>query len=81
MVNASTLLNFEEKKAIGRVTCRIGADEYEILSLDSLFEGRGIGCALVESAQKAALRRLWLIGNFGIPIHHEIELEMLPLNG
>jgi GNAT superfamily N-acetyltransferase len=111
---------FDEEKAIGLVTYRIRGDESEILSLDSLVEGQGVGTALIESVRQVALengvRRLWLIttndninalrfyqkrgfelvrinrhavdesrklkpsipflGEFGIPIHDEIELEM-----
>ena len=112
---------FDGEKAVGLVTYLIRFGECEILSLDSLVEGQGIGSALVESVRKIALqsgvRRLWLvttndnlsalrfyqkrgfqlvkihrraadesrkikpsiplIGNFGIPIRDEIELEML----
>jgi GNAT superfamily N-acetyltransferase len=112
---------FEGEKVIGLVTYSIRAAECEILSLDSLLEGWGIGSALIESVRQVALengiRRLWLvttndnlnalrfyqkrgfelvkihrravdesrkikpsiplIGNFGIPIRDEVELEML----
>ncbi len=112
---------FEGEKVVGLITYVIRSGECEILSLDSLVEGRGIGSALVESVRMVALqsrvRRLWLvttndnlnalrfyqkrgfqlvkiyrravdesrkikpsiplIGNFGIPIRDEIELEML----
>jgi GNAT superfamily N-acetyltransferase len=106
---------------VGLVTYILRDDECEILSLDSIVEGQGIGSALVESVRKIALengaRRLWLIttndninalrfyqkrgfelvkihcrainesrklkssipliGDFGIPIRDEIEMEML----
>lgn len=56
---------FESEKVVGLITYVIRADECEILSLDSLVEGQGIGSALVESARNVALqsgvRRLWLI--------------------
>jgi GNAT superfamily N-acetyltransferase len=112
---------FDGKKVVGLITYAICGDECEILTLDSLVEGQGIGSALIEVARKVALqnsvRRLWLIttndnlnalrfyqkrgfelvkihrravdasrklkpsipplGDFGIPIRDEIELEML----
>jgi len=112
---------FEAARVLGLVTYCLRGDECEILSLDSLVEGRGVGSALVEAVRNVALknqlRRLWLIttndnlnalrfyqkrgfelvkinrraveqsrklkpsipllGEFGIPIRDEIELEML----
>lgn len=112
---------FEGEEVVGLITYAMRGDECEILSLDSLLEGRGIGSVLVESVHQAALengiRRLWLVttndnlnalrfyqkrgfelvkinrhavdesrkikpsipllGDFGIPIRDEIELEML----
>ena len=112
---------FDGDEILGLVTYSLQGDECEILSLDSLREGQGIGSALVESirqvALKSGIRRLWLIttndnlnalrfyqkrgfelvaihrravdesrkikpsipriGEFGIPIRDEIELEML----
>jgi DNA-3-methyladenine glycosylase I len=106
---------------IGLVTYTLRGDECEILSLDSLVEGQGIGSALIEAVRRVAIengaRRLWLIttndninalryyqkrgfelvkihrhavnesrklkpsisliGESGIPIRDEIELEML----
>jgi DNA-3-methyladenine glycosylase I len=106
---------------VGLVTYTFRGDEGEILSLDSIVEGQGIGSALIDSVRKIAIengmRRLWLIttndnthalrfyqkrgfelvsiqryavdesrkikptisllGNDGIPIRDEIELEML----
>ncbi len=50
---------------VGLVTYRLRDDECEILSLDSLAEGQGIGSALVDAVRKAAFengaQRLWLI--------------------
>jgi GNAT superfamily N-acetyltransferase len=112
---------FDGEIAAGLVTYELRGDECEILSLDSLIEGQGIGSALIECVHKIALdngaRRLWLIttndnlnalrfyqkrgfelikihrhavdesrklkpsipllGEFGIQIRDEIELEML----
>jgi DNA-3-methyladenine glycosylase I len=109
----------DSEKVVGLITYAIYAGECEILSLDSLTEGQGIGSALIEAVQKIAIengvRRLWLIttndnlkalrfyqkrgfelvkihrhaidearklkasipliGDFGIPIRDEIELE------
>jgi GNAT superfamily N-acetyltransferase len=110
---------------VGLVTYTLRGDECEILTLDSLAEGQGIGSALIEAARKVALengaRRLWLIttndninalrfyqkrgfelvkihrhavgesrklkpsippvGDSGIPIRDEIELEILLASG
>jgi len=109
-----------DEQAAGLVTCHIAGDACEIVTLDSLIGGRGVGAALIEAARGAALaagcRRLWLIttndnlhalgfyqkrgfrlvairpgavdearklkpeipliGNDGIPIRDEIELEI-----
>jgi ribosomal protein S18 acetylase RimI-like enzyme len=50
---------------IGLITYQIQGDECEIVSLDSLVEGVGIGSALIEAVKEAALaagcRRLWLV--------------------
>jgi len=55
----------EVEKAIGLVTYLIRSDECEILTLDSLIEGRGIGSGLVESvrnvARQSGVCRLWLV--------------------
>jgi len=105
----------------GLLTYHLAGDSCEIVSLDSLVEGAGVGSALIAAAQEAAraarCRRLWLvttndnlpalrfyqkrgfrlaalrpgavdaarrikpqiplIGLDGIPIHDEIELEMI----
>ena len=108
-------------KAAGLVTFHIAGDACEIVTLDSLHPGQGIGTALIEAVKAAAgaagCRRLWLIttndnlhalgfyqkrgfrlvavhpgavnearklkpeipliGNDGIPIRDEIELEIV----
>ena len=108
-------------KVAGLVTFHIAGDACEIVTLDSLATGRGIGTALIEAVKAAAgaagCRRLWLIttndnlhalgfyqkrgfrlvavhpgavdaarmlkpeipliGNDGIPIRDEIELEIV----
>ncbi len=50
---------------VGLITYRMEAGECEIVSLDSLSEGVGVGTALIENvrraAEKASCRRLWLI--------------------
>jgi ribosomal protein S18 acetylase RimI-like enzyme len=49
----------------GLVTYRVAGEECEIVSLDSLVEGAGIGTALIAAVRKAAAasgcKRLWLI--------------------
>jgi DNA-3-methyladenine glycosylase I len=106
---------------VGLVTYRIVAKECEIVTLDSLQTGMGVGTALLDAveqaAQQARCRRLWLvttndnltalrfyqkrgfslvalrrgaveqarrlkpeipaIGQYGIPVQDEIELEQL----
>jgi GNAT superfamily N-acetyltransferase len=50
---------------LGLLTYRIENDECEVVSLDSLAEGQGIGTALLSAArataEHAGCRRLWLI--------------------
>jgi ribosomal protein S18 acetylase RimI-like enzyme len=50
---------------VGLATFHVEGDECEIVSLDSLREGRGIGSALVaavrQDATRHGCRRLWLI--------------------
>ena len=50
---------------VGLVTYRMGDGVCEIISLDSLLEGQGIGTALIRAVQAAAAaagcRRLWLV--------------------
>jgi ribosomal protein S18 acetylase RimI-like enzyme len=108
-------------RVVGLITYHIAGDACEIVTLDSLSEGQGIGTALIEAVRAAAsaagCRRLWLIttndnlhalgfyqkrgfrlvavhsgavnaarslkpeipliGNDGIPIQDEIELEIV----
>jgi phage terminase large subunit-like protein len=45
--------------AIGLITYVICEDEYEIISLNSLEEGKGIGSSLVKETEKIALRNRW----------------------
>jgi len=56
---------FEEGQVVGLITYRIDGDECEIVTLDSLREGAGIGTALIEAVKKVAreagCKRLWLI--------------------
>ncbi len=56
---------FDGDIIIGLITYTIRGDECEILSLDSLREGQGIGSALIGLVRETALRhnchRLWLI--------------------
>ncbi len=110
-----------EGKPAGLVTYRIDSNNCEIVTMNSLEEGRGIGSALIDavknSAVSAGCKRLWLIttndntaalrfyqkrgftiaaihpnaieesrwlkpeipviGNDGIPIRDEIELDMM----
>ncbi|MGD8188709.1 GNAT family N-acetyltransferase [Brevibacillus ginsengisoli] len=110
---------FMENKPVGLITYQLSAQGCEIVSLDSLAEGKGIGTALIEAVEETALsnqsNRIWLIttndnlhalrfyqkrgyhlvsihrnaveaarrikpqiplvGNDGIPIRDEIELE------
>jgi GNAT superfamily N-acetyltransferase len=50
---------------VGLITYHVKGDELEIVSLDSLREGIGIGSALIQAVEKAAqeqnIRRVWLI--------------------
>ena len=54
-----------EKERAGLVTYRIAGDQCEVLSLDSLREGLGVGSALLEAVRAVACeggcRRMWLI--------------------
>lgn len=58
------IARFQDRPA-GLVTYHLSANQCEITSLDSLFEGVGIGTFLILSvlrvAQAAACRRVWLI--------------------
>jgi ribosomal protein S18 acetylase RimI-like enzyme len=55
----------EENRPAGLITCRIDGKECEIVTMNSLDEGKGIGTALIEAvkdaAARAGCRRLWLI--------------------
>ena len=55
----------DQEAPVGLVTYRIDGDQCEIVSLDSLVEGRGVGSALVaavtEATTKYGCKRLWLI--------------------
>lgn len=50
---------------VGVVTCRLEADQCEVVTLDSLIEGQGVGTALLtavrDAARSAGCHRLWLI--------------------
>jgi len=54
-----------EEGLVGLATYRIDGDECELVTLDSVAEGRGVGAALLtavaEAARGAGCRRLWLI--------------------
>ncbi|HUT67148.1 MAG TPA: GNAT family N-acetyltransferase [Dehalococcoidales bacterium] len=111
----------QDGKTAGLITYDIVGDQCEIVSMNSLVEGKGIGSTLIDAvknvAQKARCKRLWLIttndntaalrfyqkrgfllvaihrnaleqsrrlkpeipliGNDGIPLRDEIELEMI----
>jgi GNAT superfamily N-acetyltransferase len=49
----------------GLITYRVEGNAYEIITLNSLVEGQGIGTALVQAVREAAVeagcKRLWLI--------------------
>jgi GNAT superfamily N-acetyltransferase len=55
----------EGAEPVGLVTYAIDGDSCEIVTIDSLHEGKGVGTALVEAvthaAREARCRRLWLI--------------------
>lgn len=54
----------EDGQVLGLATYRVENDECELMSLDSLIEGQGIGSqlleAVLETAQQAGLRRMYL---------------------
>jgi len=116
-----TLVATRDEGIVGVATYRIEGGECELVTLDALLPGQGIGSALLarvgEEAERQGCRRLWLIttndnldairfyqrrgmrlvavhpgavdaarrikpgisevGNYGIPIHDELELELL----
>jgi N-acetylglutamate synthase-like GNAT family acetyltransferase len=55
----------QDGQPMGLLTYRIEGDECEIVTLDSLMEGVGIGRGLIDAARNTALaagcKRLWLI--------------------
>jgi GNAT superfamily N-acetyltransferase len=55
----------EEGKRVGLLTYSIDGDACEIVTIDSLVEGKGVGTALLEAVTDAAreegCRRLWLV--------------------
>jgi len=55
----------EEGRALGLITYEVRGGQCEIVTLDSLSEGAGVGSALVEAARevarKAGCKRVWLI--------------------
>lgn len=55
----------EKGKPIGLITYKILGGECEVVTLDSLVEGRGVGTRLLESVEEVAreegCRRVWLI--------------------
>ncbi|MFC1978418.1 GNAT family N-acetyltransferase [Chloroflexota bacterium] len=66
--NADQLPGFiaiQDNKPVGVLTYQLHNNECEIISLNSLVEGKGIGSALVDSAKNIAItancKRLWLI--------------------
>jgi GNAT superfamily N-acetyltransferase len=113
------LIAWDGGERVGAATYRIDGDEAELVSLDAVVAGMGVGAALMAAvereAREAGARRLWLIttndnvdalrfyqrrgfrlvrlhvgavdaarrlkpaipeiGEYGIPIHDELELE------
>jgi ribosomal protein S18 acetylase RimI-like enzyme len=63
--DAPGLVACDEGKRVGLLLYRIDGDECEIMSLDSLKEGIGVGTALLsvmrQTAREAGCKRLWLI--------------------
>ena len=55
----------QDEKPVGLITQEIIGDQCQIVTMNSLVEGKGIGSSLVnvvkEVAQKAGCKRLWLI--------------------
>jgi ribosomal protein S18 acetylase RimI-like enzyme len=51
----------EAGRRVGLLTYVIEDDACEIVSIDALDEGRGVGTALVEAARVLGSRRLWLV--------------------
>jgi ribosomal protein S18 acetylase RimI-like enzyme len=65
MTHLPGLVAWRAGERVGLLTYCLAGDSCEIVSLDSLVEGAGIGSALVAAAQatarSAGCRRLWLI--------------------
>jgi N-acetylglutamate synthase-like GNAT family acetyltransferase len=59
------LLAVQRDDIVGLATFRLAGDECELMSLDALRKGRGIGSALLDGvaneARRSGCRRLWLI--------------------
>lgn len=55
----------KEGAAVGLITYRIEADQCEIITINSLIHGNGIGSALIDTVRQEAIasgcHRLWLI--------------------
>ncbi len=55
----------EGDEPVGLITYRLDAEDCEIMTIDSLHEGQGIGTALIEAVREVAVAesctRLWLI--------------------
>ena len=55
----------QDGKPVGLITYRIDGDACEVVTINSLAQGQGIGTALLETVKQVALeagcRRLWLI--------------------
>jgi ribosomal protein S18 acetylase RimI-like enzyme len=55
----------QDGERVGVLTYRVEGDECEIVTLNSLSEGKGVGSALIDAASsvahRAGCRRLWLI--------------------
>jgi GNAT superfamily N-acetyltransferase len=69
-----------EGSLVGLVTYHVSGEECEIVTLDSTFEGIGIGSALIQSVRQAAIeagcRRLWLITtNDNLPALHFYQMR------
>ena len=59
------LVAVQDEEIVGLATFRVAGDECELVSLDALRPGQGIGSALlaavVDEARRQGCRRLWLI--------------------
>jgi ribosomal protein S18 acetylase RimI-like enzyme len=55
----------QKEKPVGLITYEIVGDRCEIITLNSLAEGKGVGSALINAVRKIAIKakckRLWLI--------------------